>query len=33
MDICKKRGGEVRGERGHGDVIASIDNHEVIGTR
>ena len=33
VDICKKRGGEVRGERGHGDVIASIDNHEVIGTR
>ena len=30
VNICKKRGGEVRGERGHGYVIASIDNHEVI---
>ena len=33
VDICRRRGGEMRGERGHGDVIAFIDMHEVIDER
>ena len=28
--LCKKRGGVMRGERGHGDVIASLDITPVI---
>ncbi len=29
VDLCSKRGGEVKGERGHGAVIACIDNTSV----
>ena len=30
VNICKKKGGMIRGERGHGDVVAYIDNTTVI---
>lgn len=29
VSLCNKRGGVMRGERGHGDVVASIDNTVV----
>ena len=28
--LCRKRGGVLRGERGHGDVIASLDDSPVV---
>ena len=28
--LCKQRGGVMRGERGHGDVVASIDDIHVV---
>ena len=30
VNLCTKKGGEMRGERGHGDVISHIDNTVVV---